>query len=75
MTVITNDHVVKPDWFNSLPKCFQDKIKIDRGIKKLKQRKVIDFFHGRKLVLMQQTFRYRCQDFIKRQFTHTGNAA
>lgn len=58
--------------FNRLPKVFQDKIKIDRGVDKLRKRKVIDFKHGGELIRFQQTSRYRCQAYLKKKTE--GNA-
>lgn len=42
-------------------------MKIDKGLEKFRQNKVLSFEHGRHLVLMQETFRLRCKALLKRQ--------
>lgn len=56
-----------PKQFKHLPKCFQAKIKIDKGLAKFKKNNVLSFEHGKHLVLTQLTYRYRCEAFIKKQ--------
>lgn len=57
---------ITPAQFKQLPECFQNKIKVDEGLRKLRLSPVIPFEHGRKLVNLQKTFRAQCKFLIKK---------
>lgn len=56
-----------PHWFDKLPKPFQDKIKIDEGIRRMRERGIIGFEYGKKLLQTQRNIRSQCQNLLKKK--------
>lgn len=57
---------ITPAQFKALPECFQEKIKIDSDIDKLRSFPVIDFELARRGLSLQETQRLRCKALIKK---------